>query len=338
MSLLTITQSAALRVLATKPLVAAASADPKVLQLVECVNEDGQELASRYSWQVLTTEANFTTLGVAGGITKFGTLTGGSGYAGGFSNTYNGVPLTGGSGSGAQATIAVTNGVVQSVTINQDIQGQGYAVNDIVSATAASLGGTGSGFQIVVAGVGIVGVQSQGTIQNLAGAGFNFIVNETMWNRSQRRPVFGPKTPAEWQQLKAQFMQGPWIQYRLRGNQLLMLPSPSPGFAIYFEWCTKYWAQPGGGGQGQTSMLIDTDVSLLDERLHTLGAIWRFKQKNKLEYAEDQDNYERAVQDAMTRDGSRQRLNLAGAQTDIYPGVVVPAGSWPLSGDVSSTG
>jgi hypothetical protein len=333
LSLLTIAQSVSLRVLGSKPAVAASSTDPKVLQIVELINEDGQELGSRHSWQVLTNEANFATSGLAGGITAFGTLTGGSGYASGFSNTYVFVPLTGGTGSGAQATIAVTAGVVTSVTISTDNPGSGYLAGDVLSAAAANLGGTGSGFSIVVKTVGIVGQQAQGSILTLAGPDFNFIVNETMWNRSQRRPVFGPKTPAEWQQLKAQFMQGPWIQYRLRGNQLLMLPAPSPGFAIYFEWVSKYWCTNAAGTTGQSSMVLDTDISKLDERFHILGGIWRWKKANKLDYSEDFETYEKAVQDAISRDGSKGRLNLAGAQTDIYPGVVVPAGAWPISGN-----
>lgn len=335
MSLLSIAQSVSLRVLGSKPTVAASSADPKVLQIVELINEDGQELGARHSWQVLTNEANFATVGLAGGITAFGALTGGSGYASGFSNTYVFVPLTGGHGTGAQATITVTNGIVTSVTISTDNPGSGYQAGDVISAAAANLGGTGSGFSIIVSGVGIVGQQDQGNITTIAGPDFSFFVNETMWNRSQRRPVFGPKSPAEWQQLKAQFMQGPWIQYRLRGNRLLFLPAPSPGFAIYFEWITKFWCTDTTGATGQSSLVQDTDISKLDERLHVLGGIWRWKKANKLDYEEDFQNYEKAVQDAIGRDGSKGRLNLTGAQTDIYPGVVVPAGSWPLSGEPS---
>lgn len=331
--LLDIVQRASLKTLASKPTVAAASADPKVLQLVAYVNEEGEELAARHTWQSLTKESNFTTGGVLGGVTAFGTLVGGTGYASGFSNTYVNVPLTGGTGTGAQATISVVSGVVTSVTVSLDYPGSGYVANDVLSASNTNLGGTGSGFTVTVSTVGIVGQQNQGTIQALAGADFNFIINDTMWNRSQRRPVFGPKSPQEWQQLKAQFMQGPWIQYRLRGNQVVMLPSPSPGFAIYFEWISKYWCQ-NASGTAQQYMLVDTDVGILDERLLALGAIWRFKKANRLEYDEDFNNYEKAVQDAITRDGGKQRLNLAGAQTDVYPGVVVPAGNWPMAGNV----
>lgn len=237
MSLLTIIQSAAPRVGLSKPTVGTASADPKVLQLIEMVNEDGQELGARHAWQALTTESNFTTL-------------------------------------------------------NTEIQG---------------------------------------TIQALAGADFSFIVNETMWNRSQRRPVFGPRSDAQWQQLKAQFTAGPWIQYRIRGNNVLFLPAPAAGQAVYFEWVTKNWATDSTGATGKSSMSSDGDIAKLDERLLTLGAIWRFKAANRLDYAEDFRKCEDAIADAITRDAGKPILNLGGEPSYFYPGILVPAGSWTQS-------
>ena len=175
-----------------------------------------------------------------------------------------------------------------------------------------------------------VATESQGLLTTIAGADFNFMVNETFWNRSQRRPVFGPKTAAEWQQLKAQFMQGPWIQYTIRGGAILFLPVPAAGQSCYFEWISKYWCTDASGVTGKTAMTNDTDVAVLDERIIALGAIWRFKRAKLLAYDEDKDKYERAVDDAIARDGSKPRLNLQGFQTDIFPAVVVPAGNWGL--------
>jgi hypothetical protein len=65
--------------------------------------------------------------------------------------TYTGVSLTGGTGSGAKATIVVSGGGVSSVTLTAP--GTGYTVGDVLSATSASIGGTGSGFTINVATV-----------------------------------------------------------------------------------------------------------------------------------------------------------------------------------------
>jgi hypothetical protein len=82
----------------------------------------------------------------SGGILTTGTLVGGSLYTNG---TYTAVSLTGGTGSGAKATIVVSGGAVTSVTITT--KGNYYVVGDTLSATAASIGGTGSGFSVKVA-------------------------------------------------------------------------------------------------------------------------------------------------------------------------------------------
>jgi hypothetical protein len=81
-------------------------------------------------------------------IKTLGAITGGSGYTNG---SYTNVPLTGGAGSGARATIGVSGGAVTTVTITA--RGAGYAVGNTLSATAASLGGTGAGFSIPVTAI-----------------------------------------------------------------------------------------------------------------------------------------------------------------------------------------
>jgi hypothetical protein len=59
--------------------------------------------------------------------------------------------LTGGTGTGAKATIVVADGAVTEVTITTD--GKGYAVGDELSASANDVGGTGSGFKVPVTAV-----------------------------------------------------------------------------------------------------------------------------------------------------------------------------------------
>lgn len=96
--------------------------------------------------------------GIGAGITEYNmlggpilttdNLQGGSLYTDG---TYNNVPLTGGSGTGAEATIDIAGNVVTTVTITES--GNGYAVGDTLSADAADIGGTGSDFSVDVATV-----------------------------------------------------------------------------------------------------------------------------------------------------------------------------------------
>lgn len=88
------------------------------------------------------------TLGEPGNITTGSIQAAGTTYTNG---TYTGVAVTGGTGYGALATIVVAGTVVSSVTITT--RGAGYSVNDVLSAAAASVGGTGSGFQYLVTAV-----------------------------------------------------------------------------------------------------------------------------------------------------------------------------------------
>jgi hypothetical protein len=84
---------------------------------------------------------------VQGRILTLDTLVAGTLYTPG---TYNAVALTGGTGTGATANIVVgVGGGVTSVTIVNG--GSGYDVGEILSAAAANIGGTGSGFSIRVA-------------------------------------------------------------------------------------------------------------------------------------------------------------------------------------------
>jgi hypothetical protein len=82
---------------------------------------------------------------VQGAIASYNTPTGGSSYTNG---VYPNVPLTGGQGSGATATITVAGNTVTTVTINNG--GQFYAVNDSLTAASSYIGGTGTGFSVTV--------------------------------------------------------------------------------------------------------------------------------------------------------------------------------------------
>lgn len=80
-----------------------------------------------------------------GAINALGTIVGGSGYTNG---TFNGVSLTGGTGSGATANIIVASGAVTAVTIVN--KGTGYTAADSLSAGSI---GAGTGFAVPVSTV-----------------------------------------------------------------------------------------------------------------------------------------------------------------------------------------
>ena len=122
----------------------------------------------------------------SGGITTLGTITPGSSYTDG---TYTGVTLTGGSGSGATATVVVSGNVVTSVTITG--AGIQYQAGDTLSAAAASIGGTGSGFSIPVTAIDSPFTPSDDnlwqfdTFKDASGSGQNLLLAHASQDLSQ---------------------------------------------------------------------------------------------------------------------------------------------------------
>jgi hypothetical protein len=85
---------------------------------------------------------------VQGSIYTGSITTAGSLYNNG---TYTNIPLTGGSGSGATADIAVSGQVVTSITIKN--AGNFYAVGDILSFSNVYTGSAGSGFVYTITAI-----------------------------------------------------------------------------------------------------------------------------------------------------------------------------------------
>lgn len=88
-----------------------------------------------------------------GGVVSLGAITGGSGY---ITGTYTNVLMTGGTGQGCCCTIVVSGGAVTSVTptyaggSSTSSLTNGYQVGDSLSTPNTNLGGSGSGFSVLV--------------------------------------------------------------------------------------------------------------------------------------------------------------------------------------------
>ena len=116
--------------------------------------------------------ANTTVVAITtSNIKTLGSITAGAGYV---NATYTNVTLTGGSGSGAKATIVVAGTAVTTVTVTAN--GAGYLVGDALSATAASLGGTGAGFSIPITAIYAQAIQMSAAATATASASLTFSI------------------------------------------------------------------------------------------------------------------------------------------------------------------
>lgn len=154
--------------------------------------------------------------------------------------------------------------------------------------------------------------EDQGELETIIGApnAYRHIVNETIWNRTTKEPIYGPRAPRIWQGFKALVVTGPYPEYRIRGGNLLMIPTPSAGDSCYFEYVTKNWIESSDGVSQRSRIANDEDVFLLDDELIRQGVIWRWRAAKGLDFSSDYQKYESRVIDAMAKDGTKPRLSL----------------------------
>jgi hypothetical protein len=162
--------------------------------------------------------------------------------------------------------------------------------------------------------------------------GFKKILNDTIFDRSQRVQVTGPLTPRAYQAYKGTTnMNGFYSQYRLRGGHLILYPAPSVGRTYAFEYLSENWVSNLNGDEFSARFEADEDYPLFDSQLITMGLLWRWKASKGLEYAEDFNAYEGRVLDAMAADKTTRPVRLDGCNRDgADPFILVSRGNWNL--------
>lgn len=89
---------------------------------------------------------------------------------------------------------------------------------------------------------------------------------------------------------------GGWI---ILGGELQFYPAPN-GTAQY-PYISNQFAR-GAGGAPAAAFVSDSDTFVLDDRLLTLGLIWRWNEQKGQEYSEALATYETALSQAQSRD------------------------------------
>lgn len=154
----------------------------------------------------------------------------------------------------------------------------------------------------------------------------DYILNDTIWDRTENIPICGPMSPILRQAHEAFSVAGPYPRYYLRGKNLFfdVVPSANTGA---FEYKSTWWCE-SSGGNGQAKWEDDTDVGRLDENLMGLGITWRWLRRKGFDYAEEMRTYEMRIKDAMAQDATKRVLSLDYATNERMPGIFVPEGNW----------
>lgn len=195
--------------------------------------------------------------------------------------------------------------------------------------------------------VGATGNEFQGNIQALL-PGFSYILNDTIWNRSRRLPIFSD-TPQNWQMMKAEAFDFQWNRYRIRAGNLFITPAPTQGDLIFLEYISKYWIK----NSNQDRFMADTDEALFDDELMVLGTVWRYKKSEGFSNEAEFADYAERFSQLTSRDEPASRVctsytrrrswtfhsfGAGVAAGPVIPPVVIPPVGGGGPGDTVGTG
>lgn len=173
-----------------------------------------------------------------------------------------------------------------------------------------------------------VAAESQGAITTIASNGFNWILWETLYDRTNQLPLVGPASANLWQFYKAIAVTGPRYTFRVRGGNFIVQPTPTAGDTWAFEYVSKNWITNSAGASPKEYFTADDDLILLPEEVLIAELRWRWKKEKGQAYAEDFNSCEAMISAALGRDAIKPTLAMDGGYQKLGPGIYVSPGSW----------
>jgi len=173
-----------------------------------------------------------------------------------------------------------------------------------------------------------VATESQGLLSTLA-PGFLWMVPETLFNRTTKLKLTGPKTPHEWQLYKAVVFTSAYAAYRIQEGALKIYPVPTAGHSMAFEYKCKYLVTSSASALKE-HFTADDDTFNLDSSLMLLGLRYLWKREKGLSYDEEKADFVRAVKTIGRQDGKAGIIKMHDQMNWPRPGVYIQDSNWPL--------
>ena len=168
---------------------------------------------------------------------------------------------------------------------------------------------------------------------------FDFFINRTMWDRTNRWELLGPDTPQmdQWHQ-SGVVPTGPRRHFRklspyMNNGQFRLWPAPyeiASNLQLVFEYSSNLcvatagnFAVPTGASFDQPSNFsstwtTDTDQSVLDDDLLIKGLEWKVWQRKGFNYQDMKNDWIDYVDQQWARDGARPTLNIVKRVNPVF--------------------
>lgn len=284
------------------PTVVASTTDETVKQLQALYNRVGDTLTTENNWQALAREYRFET---------------------------NYIQTTGSVVDGA-TTIALTNAA--GITANFQVNGEGILQDTYV--TAVDYGTNTVTINIPATSTATNVTYNFGQANYPMPADYQRTVNKTMYNKSNRWSVIGPKTAQEWQWLKASYITtGPRMRYRIMADEFVIWPaSYAANIVLGFEYQSNGWIE-AADGTPKTKATVDTDTSVFPDRLLVLGTKLKYFEIKGFDTTTLYADYQRELSKFKAQDAGADTLSMA----PRYPNILLTQNNIPDTGFGNTT-
>ena len=160
-----------------------------------------------------------------------------------------------------------------------------------------------------------------------------YFVDQTQWDKTNRWPLLGPKSPQEWAWLTSGIVAAaPRMRYRVFANKFHLYPVPgSTPFHIRMEYITCNWVQPATGDP--TAMVTaSADVVQYHPWLVSKFVKLKFRELTGLDTTAYRTDFTRMLTALTGKDKGAPKLSLSPRMPPIFIGPwSIPDGSWGVS-------
>lgn len=162
-------------------------------------------------------------------------------------------------------------------------------------------------------------------------SGFDRMIPDTQWDRTDHWRNLGTKTSQEWQWLQGGVISvGPRERYRIYNNKLRIFSALTAVYTFSFEYVSNFWVCATGSTVGSKSAYtLDTDTSIFPDDLMMAGLKMYFLKAKKLDYGAELEEFSRTLSACKAQDVPVPSMSLSPIPANELIGVwSIPDGNW----------
>jgi len=165
-------------------------------------------------------------------------------------------------------------------------------------------------------------------------SGFDRMISDTQWDRTDHWRNMGTKSSQEWQYLQGGVISvGPRERYRIYNQKFRIFQALTTVYTFSFEYVSNYWVMATGATVGSKSeYTADSDVSVFPDDLMLAGLKYYFLKAKKLDYGIELGEFTRALSYCKAQDVPVPSVSLAptGMHELVGPWSIQD-GNWPAA-------